>query len=230
MHHVGMGFLKNIATSIFGFGGKPPRRPATSAPAPAPAGGGGKRRGTVRDPSIDDYRAGVLLDEIGREENDVRAGKIMPVQSSNVEWFRWEASNDTLQIGYKDGSVYEYYDIPLSMAMDMYRAGSKGGFVWDRLRRRGTVFGYQKEYAFLSGASTSTRIWHEGLPGQRDAKGKYIKRSQAALESRKRHGAIGPAGEPFAGYHPAFGHAVGGLGKKRGSGAKKASRRKKGPF
>ena len=211
MHHQGMGFLKNIATSIFGFGGKPPRRPATSAPAPA--GGGKRRRGTVRDPSIDDYRAGVLLDEIGREENDVRAGKIMQVQSSNVAWFRWEASNDSMQISYKDGSVYEYYSIPLSMALDMYRAGSHGSWVWDNLRRRGTVFGFQREYVLLDGPSTTKRIWHE-----------------AGLESRKRHGAIGPMGEPAPGWHPAFGHAVGGLGKKRGSGAKKASRRKKGPF
>jgi len=208
-----MGFLKNIFTSVFGGGQtkaggiKPPRRPPSRSPASSPFG--------RRQPQmpVDEHLAKALLDEIGGDEDDIRRGKIMQVQSSNVAWFRWLPGEDAMEISYLDGSVYRYEDIPLEMAFDMYRSGSKGGFVWDRLRVRGTVFGYQKSYSFLDGPSKATRVWHE-----------------AGLESRRRHGAIPPSGEPFRGFHPAFAHQVGGMGKRRGSGAKKASRKKKGPF
>jgi hypothetical protein len=160
--------------------------------------------------SVEEHLAGALLEEIGSDEDDIRRGKVMHVKSSNVDWFKYDESSQTMTIGFLDGSIYEYYSVPLNVALGMYRTGSPGGYVWDTFRVRGTVFGYKFEYALLDGPSKAKRVWHEAGP-----------------KSRRRHGLIPKSGEPFKGYHPAFAHQVGGMGKKRGSGAKKPSRRRK---
>lgn len=164
------------------------------------------------------------------ETRRMMLGEQIDVQSSNVAWFRFFDAEELLQIGYKDGSVYQYEPVRREMALDLLRAGSKGIWIWDHLRVRGTVFGFQVPYSFLDGPSTVKRVWHEGVFGERDKKGRYLSKRAAGEASRKRHGAIPPSGEPFRGFHPAFAHQVGGMGKRRGSGAKKASRKKKGPF
>jgi hypothetical protein len=203
-----MGFLKNLGRWF----GK--TQPKTGGPSKPP------RRGTVpAAPSPDDpgeQEAANLLRGLDREEARLLGGERIDVESSNVGWFQYFQKDEELHVGFLDGSVYAYYRVPLDTVFQIWRAGSKGGAIWDLLRVRGTVFGYKFEYAFLDGASTSTRKWHEGVPGQRNKKGQFLSKSQAGLESRKRHGALGPAGEPYKGYHPATAFGKGGLGKKRG--------------
>lgn len=59
------------------------------------------------------------------------------VSSSNVEAIRW--SERVLYVkflakGKSPGSTYAYYGVPRSVAVQMLDSGSKGTFVWDRLR------------------------------------------------------------------------------------------------
>jgi len=113
------------------------------------------------------------------------AGGWQPVSSSNVVAILYEADDERLLIEYgkagKPSSFYAYQPVPLAMAMSLYDAPSKGTWVWDNLRLRGTVFGYKVPYVFLSGPSAARRKWH---------------RTQ---ESRARHGRIGPSGRNDAG-------------------------------
>lgn len=44
------------------------------------------------------------------------------------------------------GPLYHYHDVPTEMFEDFMRSASKGGWVWDELRIRGTVSGRQFEY------------------------------------------------------------------------------------
>lgn len=132
------------------------------------------------------------------EENAYLSGEVVYVQSSNVSWiqylWRYPGPNgqplagpeqNEMFIGYHDGSVYQYEQIDFDLALQMYRAGSKGKAVWDNLRVRGTVFGYQKPYRLVSG----NRLW------------------DTTEASRARHEAIGKSGEEFAGYHPLYNYA-----------------------
>lgn len=132
-------------------------------------------------------------------------------QSSNVAWIQYESGPEgsttgILYIGYQDGSVYRYFDLTPDDALSLYAASSKGTWVWDNLRLRGTVFGFKVMYEFLDGPSKAKRKWHE-----------------AGLASRQRHGNIPASGEPYPGYHPADNYHMAqgklgpNLGKKRGS-------------
>ena len=49
------------------------------------------------------------------------------------------------------GPLYAYYDVPAAVYTQMRSASSKGKFVWDRLRVRGTIYGHQYQYKLVSG-------------------------------------------------------------------------------
>jgi hypothetical protein len=44
------------------------------------------------------------------------------------------------------GALYEYYDVQVSLYREFVRAASKGEFVWDHLRVRGTISGHRYSY------------------------------------------------------------------------------------
>src|SRR5262245_43553637 len=80
-------------------------------------------------------------------------GKQRGVISSNVSAAQYNPEDHYLQVGYKNGGWYGYHDVSAQEASSFYSSGSKGNWVWDNLRVRGTVFGYRKPYAFIGGRS-----------------------------------------------------------------------------
>lgn len=86
-------------------------------------------------------------------------GEWLPVQSSNVAAAQYDGETEQLTVEFKDGSLYQYQQISRAEARSFAMAGSKGGWVWDQLRLRGTVNGYQKPFVFLSGPSKARRGW-----------------------------------------------------------------------
>lgn len=52
------------------------------------------------------------------------------------------------------GARYAYFDVPARVFLRMQLAASKGKFVWDELRIRGSVFGHQYRYALDQGQVT----------------------------------------------------------------------------
>src|SRR4051812_28075663 len=83
------------------------------------------------------------------EERFVR-GEAINCDSSNVEGAYYERDRDALTITFHSGSSYQYYQVSEAEARDFFRARSKGSFVWDRLRIRGTVDGHRKSFVRLS--------------------------------------------------------------------------------
>lgn len=74
-------------------------------------------------------------------------------RSSNVSAIRYDPKDNYLEIGYKNGGWYGYHDVTSREARSLYGASSKGSWVWDHLRVKGTVFGYQKPYAYIGSLS-----------------------------------------------------------------------------
>jgi hypothetical protein len=70
------------------------------------------------------------------ENSDVRVdygfptdGSFVPVQSSNLHSVGYYLSNQTLQIRFKsNGSIYEYYNVPVDIYVSLMNASSKGNF------------------------------------------------------------------------------------------------------
>lgn len=63
--------------------------------------------------------------------NETRA---IPVQwieadSSNIARYRWASNGHVLVVEFKGGAVYNYYDVPESVFMDMQGAVSVGKFL-----------------------------------------------------------------------------------------------------
>lgn len=52
------------------------------------------------------------------------------------------------------GPLYAYFDVPVRVFQRMKLAVSKGKFVWDELRVRGTVYGHQYRYRLVQGSVT----------------------------------------------------------------------------
>lgn len=55
------------------------------------------------------------------------------------------------------GAMYAYYDVPVRVFERMQRAASKGKFVWDELRVRGTVYGHKYRYSLVQGQVSTQR-------------------------------------------------------------------------
>ena len=73
-------------------------------------------------------------------------GEVLYFHSTNVAWASYRVDTRELLVGYKKGRVYEYSNVNENEALMLAYAFSKGGFVWDHLRVRGTRFGFRKPY------------------------------------------------------------------------------------
>ena len=68
------------------------------------------------------------------------------VHSSNVAMGQYFLPDKKLMLEFLDGSAYTYDNVTEDEAIEFVQYASKGGFVWDRLRIRGTKKGHQKPY------------------------------------------------------------------------------------
>ncbi len=61
------------------------------------------------------------------------SGATVAVESSNVTAIRYDAANQLLYVGFRNSPTYEYTDVPLQVAKDMYDCTSLGSYVHQRL-------------------------------------------------------------------------------------------------
>ena len=188
----GPSFFGGVARAIggfFGFGNKPEAPAASSAPKHAPP--------PVESPSPTKPTQSELdAPKSQSPSTDFLAGEpYSAFSSSNVRSATYNARENSMDIGFKNGGVYRYQDITPPEAKSFYSAGSKGKWVWDHLRVRGTVFGYQKPYTYIGGQSQG-----------------YIPKYAMSERHKAEHRTIGPEGmtplkwrEGHGPYHPEFG-------------------------
>lgn len=74
------------------------------------------------------------------------------VQSANlyVQFQHWDPSMGYDELSGEPGPIYEYGGVSLAEARAFYLAASKGEWVWDNLRVRGTFSGHQKPYKLVA--------------------------------------------------------------------------------
>lgn len=138
---------------------------APPKPIPPPVRKPEPRRGRPEAPAeVEDVR--LVPPKSPYEDSDpILTGEMIDVQSSNVHSigfdYNWDnPSKSTLKVrflqGKKDakhpGPLYFYYDVRPQVFEAFRKAISKGKFVWDELRIRGTVTGHQYRYQ-LAGIS-----------------------------------------------------------------------------
>ena len=67
----------------------------------------------------------------------VKTGRWEHVESSNVAAIAYDVQRNRLLVRYRSGPEWAYSPISLDIAATMYKAGSKGDFVWSFLKVRG---------------------------------------------------------------------------------------------
>jgi hypothetical protein len=53
----------------------------------------------------------------------------IPVSSSNVETIAYDEDSSTLQIEFKNGSIYQYFDVPANVFAELRNADSIGKYL-----------------------------------------------------------------------------------------------------
>lgn len=84
-------------------------------------------------------------------ENFVYNQEPLFVHSTNVRMMQYFIEERYLLVEFRDGDTYKYNDVTEDEAIKAAKQESKGGFVWDVLRIRGTKFGHKKPYTKVSG-------------------------------------------------------------------------------
>lgn len=86
---------------------------------------------------------------------------VLTSASSNVHSFAYDMDAHRLYIRFRDrappgesrpntpGSIYAYYNVPIASFMGLFEAGSKGTWIWDNIRIRGTISGHRFDYSLV---------------------------------------------------------------------------------
>lgn len=69
------------------------------------------------------------------------------VNSSNVAFVQYHKDEEKMMVEFLNGSAYLYSSVSPKEALEFAQAQSKGGFVWSRLRVRGSKTAHRKPYS-----------------------------------------------------------------------------------
>lgn len=98
-------------------------------------------------------------------EHPALTGEFQSVDSANVHSIAYDYQEGTLFVRFwekrwdreaKDfvkagpGPIYAYFFVPPQMFLDLLEAPSKGGWLWDNIRIRGTISGHQFDYRLVA--------------------------------------------------------------------------------
>lgn len=214
----------------FGYG---VQEPGQTQPQRQPPGQRQRQPQRQREPEIEFEEAGPDLGNYrvgGRRYNfkpndPILTGEMIPVSSSNVHsiGYIWNDDNPmkgTLKVRFLGtnrstspqrrggkGPIYHYFGVHPAVFESFQIAASKGKFVWDRLRVRGTVSGHQFPYELAKLQSDgyvprkATRIGGDEHFIRRTVKGKNGKTYTSALQDEfvRRIGVNNPPPSVIAG-------------------------------
>ena len=143
---------KSIISKIRGLFKKKPKAP--EIPNYTLHGGGGHRGVAGRRYNEQGMPEDLSPENVAKWENlskDTGEGflhdqGIVFVHSSNVNAVQYFKDAQQMMVEFKGGAAYLYSNIPFDYAVSFINAESKGSWVWDFLRVRGTSKGHKKPY------------------------------------------------------------------------------------
>lgn len=165
-------------------------------------------RDRVRPALPPDEHSGMVRKMLGgmfvyfRHDDPIITGEMIPVKSSNVHsigfiWNDERPTDGTLKVRFLDsaggkktgkgGATYHYYDVHPRVFIEFQKASSKGKFVWDKLRVRGTVSGHQYRYGLARLGSSGYVPRQATRIGDKEW---YLQRSVQAADGRTLRSAL----------------------------------------
>ena len=163
------GKIRSKLNQALGFKGKPPK---PAPPNTRVIGHRGIAAGSLQERqrlAEEFYRgSGVApysAEEIARWQNlggdevqdFVENEQLLFTNSSNVAAAQYFKEVGKMMVEFHNGSAYLYSNVSVAEALEFAQAMSKGGFVWDRFRVRGSRTAHKKPYIKLSSKSQIPR-------------------------------------------------------------------------
>lgn len=126
--------------------------------------GGGGSQGVAEDKPRRRFTVNVQRGPTLKEF--LRGEQVTGFTSSNVQAFEYDKPAGELYVQFSDDRWYRYSSVSHGEAQGLFRANSKGGWVWDKLRIRGTVYGHRKPYALVASPASDSghTLFAEGRP------------------------------------------------------------------
>lgn len=117
--------------------------------------------GTPDRSGMVEIKVGGTTQRFPKDHPIVTKKQVKTPQSSNVWSFIYDVDTRTLYIRFdapktkanpskRQGPLYSYSDVGPDVFLSFMKAESKGGFVWDRIRIRGTVSGHRYSYQLVA--------------------------------------------------------------------------------
>jgi hypothetical protein len=181
-------------------------RPLVGPQAPSSRISGGQKRGPkgriTEEPEEAEGPAPPTATGGGKGESGIKeALKLQRVQSSNVFAIGYDYDTGTLRVQYLAGAgkkrhgagaIYDYYDVTPKIWENFQNASSKGKWIWDHLRIRGTISGHQYEYRLISGWNFQIKVGAAyGRGGSKTKPMHYIPRLASGKGFTKRTRVVG---------------------------------------
>ena len=60
--------------------------------------------------------------------------KRIPVDSSNISSIGYDENSNTLEVEFNNGTVYQYFDVPISVYNGIIEASSKGQYLAQHIK------------------------------------------------------------------------------------------------
>lgn len=147
-----MASIRDLLTRIGRAAGILPKAPKVKEPGFGPGkfdparvvGHRGVAIGNTTDPDLRPEEWETLSG--GEVLNFVRKQIFLPVNSTNVRGATYFQESNQMLVEFKGGSAYVYSNVSEQEAINFAQAASKGAWVWDNLRIRGTKYGHRKPY------------------------------------------------------------------------------------
>lgn len=114
---------------------------------------------TPEQPPDEPRRTGQARDDHWSKSHPVFTGRMKKVVSSNVHSWGYDPDTNNLYVRFLGGSrderrgkgpMYVYHQVGPELAASLDHASSKGDWVWDNLRVRGTAAGHQYPYDLVA--------------------------------------------------------------------------------
>jgi len=72
----------------------------------------------------------------GPKAGQPQTAQTMLLSSTAIAWYKYDEEREILRIGFVNGGVYDYFNVPIIVVLALGRAGSKGKYFFYNIRTK----------------------------------------------------------------------------------------------
>lgn len=121
----------------------------------------------AKNPTTPPQEQEIVAEYLSKDEQWAYSGEwFSGFKSSNVKSFAYDYKRNALAVEYQGQLFWEYSPVSLTKALSLYHAPSKGTWIWDNIKVRGTIHQHRVGAVLLSGPSEKLPRWFDTPEGR----------------------------------------------------------------